>query len=163
MSKELIIGALPALNLYALIFDRRNGQVARTTTQVFEDYNSANYADYDVPYTEFGTNSNVYSADFPAWIPAGVYEIITKIRSGGSPVEADARVASGKGGGETFYWNGDRIVPLQNLAGRLAGEVVFDKTARTITVYDGGGIIGGVILFTLQVEGDLNSTKLILL
>jgi hypothetical protein len=100
--KELQYSALAAANYYALIF---NGSAQVWNGAAFETFVDANIGNYDLPMTQEGTASLIYTADVPA-LAAGRYSAIVKTRAGGSPSISDALA----GGPWTFDWDGAAVV-----------------------------------------------------
>jgi hypothetical protein len=109
MANEVIFRFRTGQTCGFLVFNR-NGQVWRTDTNVFENYASANYANYPTSAVGQGTSSPYYVGNFPSAIPAGVYSISAFQQIGGSPAETDPVVATGD-----FQWNGTAEFPLSDL------------------------------------------------
>lgn len=101
MSNELTTANTSGLTLYAHIL---NASAQRWNGSAFETYVAANYANYDVAFTEQGT-SGIYAGNFPSSISAGSYEIYIYQQGGGSPAQGDVVVAA-----STFNWNGSAEV-----------------------------------------------------
>ncbi len=97
MSNELGASYLPANTVYFLL---RNSTGSIYNGATFEAYLTANYATYVILATQQGTASGFYTVNMPA-VAAGVYEIVAKSQSGGSPAEADIGVGEGQ-----IQWNG---------------------------------------------------------
>lgn len=90
------------------------GEWWNTVGGAFEAFNAANWADYDLAATEFGT-SGIYRANMPA-AAAGSYNLTARRRAGGSPAQSDPIV--GDGGIE---WSGTVVNSLDTV--RLANGV----------------------------------------
>jgi hypothetical protein len=104
------------------------GQWLNRNAEAFEPFNPVNFAEYDVPATEFGS-SKLYEADMPAWVPAGVYNVTARNRAAGAPpaaaAQSDAVVAVG-----TIVWGGAAVVD----SSRLLELFEADEVIRTDTV-----------------------------
>lgn len=85
---------------YALIFD--GDQIWDDVNDVFEAWDDADIDDYDVVLAELGT-SKIYSGDFPAAIPPGIYTII--VRTGSPAAAGDNPIA----GLSYVYWSGSQL------------------------------------------------------
>jgi len=79
-----------ATGVYAMVFDATGG-VWATDSSAFETYATVDITDYDIPFVEYGTASQIFRATFPTAIPAGIYHIFVKDGSG-TPAEADTYV-----------------------------------------------------------------------
>lgn len=108
MAGELQASYRTGRTCYFLIRSR-TGTIWNGTT--FETYATANYATYDLAATEQGTASSFFVATFPTAISAGVYSVVLKDQSGGTPAETDVTVATGE-----VHWNGTATIPLSDLA-----------------------------------------------
>ena len=97
----------------------------------FEAYNSLDWADYAVSLTEQGSTA-IYQGNFPAAVPAGVFDIDARRQIGASPATTDVTVATG-----SEEWNGTKTVPLSDLAtsGQLS-QLVPIKLARSYQIKD---------------------------
>lgn len=109
-------GGGAGLTMYARILGSGNS-VWNTSgsTGGFEAFTSGNWTDYDISCVEQGV-SQVYVGDFPAAVPAGVYDVEGRRQAGGAPAQTDAMVAAG-----TVHWNGSKAMPLSDLA--TSGQV----------------------------------------
>lgn len=109
MAKEIqIVTDTSGQTLYAQVFRSTDGKVWNTAgTPAFEDYVTANIADYDVAMTEQGTASKAYMGTFPSAIDAGTYYVRILIRAGGSPAETDSLAGVG-----TIHWDGAAVVDV---------------------------------------------------
>lgn len=94
------------VNIYAVVRNA-SGQVWNTVGAAFENYNAANWTDYDIALTEQGV-SGYYVGNFPAAV-AGVYAIEARQRAGGSPAVSDSIV-----GGANLDWSGTAIAGIKN-------------------------------------------------
>ncbi len=96
----------------------------------FENYATANYADYAISMTEQGTASAYYVGSVPAALPPGVYNVEAKVRAAGSPLETDQRVGVGE-----LQWDGASPIGLAGLAssGQL-GQFLPVRLARGVMV-----------------------------
>lgn len=65
-------------------------------------YVSANYSEYPVSATEQGS-SGYYVGNMPS-SPAGTYNVVAKLQSGGSPAESDITIGEG-----TIVWDGAEV------------------------------------------------------
>jgi len=76
-------------NLYAFIWDVDEEKIAYLSGEVFEGYGTGGHdaADYAITLAEKGGGR--YSADWPSWIPVGLYDIVIKIRGGATPDDDD--------------------------------------------------------------------------
>lgn len=109
MAGEIQVAYQAAATVYVLIRNR-NGAIWNGST--FETYVTANYATYTVSLTEQGSASGFYAGTFPAGITTpGVYSIVAKRQSGGSPAETDSTIATGD-----LQWNGSTTLPLSDTA-----------------------------------------------
>ena len=122
---------------YGLIFRKSDGFVWRHATSVFEAYNAANYADYDVAGTENGA-SGVYSFDFPAGITGGGgYDIYVKRRVGGSPAQSDLLIWE-----RELWWTGSAPTAPPPAAGTP------EQVTGYLYVYDEDGVVeSGVTIY----------------
>lgn len=119
MAGELrAITGRPGRTCYFLIFDRTS-QVWNGSS--FVAYSTGDYANYDIPATEVGTSLGMYKANFPSTITAGVYDVVLKEQSGGSPAEGDTLIAVQ----DALQWSGTVTLPLSDLAtsGQLATAI----------------------------------------
>ncbi len=107
MASELQFSFAAGRTTYVLV---RNviGQIWNGSA--FVAYNSSNYSLYTISATEQGAASGFYTATFPSAIVAGVYYIVAKNQTGGSPAETDATAATGD-----YQWNGTNTLPLSDL------------------------------------------------
>lgn len=94
------------LNIY---FQLRNSVGQIWNGSMFETYATANIATYNINATEQGTASRLYVATMPT-STAGSYNIIAKVRSGGSPAETDVTIAEGE-----IEWSGTVVVSLSSV------------------------------------------------
>jgi hypothetical protein len=85
------------ITVYALIWNQ-DGQFWNGTA--FETYTTANYLNYDIPMTELGTASGIYSVAFPTAIPTGLYYVSIRRQIGGATDETDRNVGFG-----SYVWN----------------------------------------------------------
>jgi hypothetical protein len=76
----------------------------------FEGFDSDHWTDYDVALTEQGA-SNIYVGNFPAAVPAGVFDIDARQQAAGSPAQTDNCFAGGE-----VEWDGTKRLPLSDLA-----------------------------------------------
>ena len=74
----------------------------------FEAYNVANWANYDVALTEYGS-SGLYSASIPA-MAAATYVAVLFDQGGGAVAEGDPTV-----GAATIAWDGSAIVDTSDI------------------------------------------------
>lgn len=110
MAKEIQALGTTATTLYAQIIRATDGKIWNTSgTPAFENYSTANIADYDIAMTEAGTASGYFTGDFPSSITIGLYSIIVRQRAGGSPAESDIVVASGN-----IEWTGTVVNCISN-------------------------------------------------
>ena len=101
MSNEIQFDGVTATTCYVNLWNSV-GQVYNTSTQAFEAYLTANYANYKIAGVEQGTASGMFLASVPSTgVPAGYYKVYAYQQAGGSPVEADLRIAAGD-----IYWSG---------------------------------------------------------
>lgn len=94
----------------------------------FEDYLTANFANYPIAGTEQGAASAYYTGDMPAVSP-GVYYVVAKERIGGSPAESDISIGWGQ-----VEWTGVAILPLAGvpISGSLSGQIVSVASGTTV-------------------------------
>lgn len=78
----------------------------------FSAYLTASYSSYPITAVEQGSASGYYTANFPATIVPGSYNIVAKQRVGGSPAESDPTI----GVQDAFQWNGSAVAPLSDTA-----------------------------------------------
>lgn len=123
MAGEIAIqtGLSTSTVLYYLIRNNTS-QVWNTNTLAFENYLSANYANYSVAMVGQGVVSGYFDGTFPPSIIPGEYNISVLRQSGGSPTEGDPFV-----GGGGYQWNGQVTLALSFLAtsGQVAGVSPF--------------------------------------
>lgn len=81
------------------------GTIWNTAGAALEAYNAANIADYDIAATEQGSGG-LYVGNMPA-AAAGVYNIVAKVRAGGSPAESDVTVGVGE-----IEWDGSAVAGI---------------------------------------------------
>lgn len=155
MAKEIQV-AYPtsAVNLYAVILSSV-GQFYNTVGAAFENFNAANWADYDIALTEQST-TGVYLGDFPA-LAAGTYSIAFFLRAGGSPAVTDDAIAAG-----IIGWDGSAVInppsvamiqagtSLLDLAVMIQGDgtaaAKFTAAALSLAPTGGGGAGGGMTI-----------------
>jgi hypothetical protein len=105
MSKEIQALAAPGSVVYAQIIRETDGKIWNTSgTPAFEDYVTANIANYAIAMAQAGTASGIYTGTFPSTIPAGRYSVVARVRAGGSPAEADAVAGAGE-----ILWDGTAV------------------------------------------------------
>lgn len=116
MAKEIqIVTDTSGQTLYAQVFRATDGKVWNTAgTPAFEDYATANIADYDIALTEQGTASKIYMGTFPSGIAAGDYLVRVLIRAGGSPAETDALAGAGP-----LHWDGSTVIDVTTVHANL--------------------------------------------
>jgi hypothetical protein len=116
------------------------GQWWNAVLEEFEAFNAANWTDYDVAATEFGT-SGVYAASLPAG-PTGIIHWRARRRAGGSPAQSDTIVDQG-----WIDWSGSFV---RNLSGViLANESTHGGPSAGIT------LDGLTIQNHLSIDGNL--------
>lgn len=118
MSKE-ISGISPSGTLYARV---KNKAGLWWNGSSFEEFSSANYANYVIAMTEEG-NSNEYVADFPAGITAGGTYTWRVHRTTGSPNEGDLVVNTG-----TTDWTGSASISVAS--GSMSGSEFYEYILR---------------------------------
>jgi hypothetical protein len=111
MAGEIQVPFQTGKTVYALIRDR-NAKVWNTSGGVgaFESYLTANFSSYTISLTEQGTSA-YFAGAWPSAIPAGVYNLVAKSQTGGSPAETDTTIAQG-----SEQWNGTALAPLSDTA-----------------------------------------------
>jgi hypothetical protein len=107
MAQELQTDYLTGKTVYFLV---RNTVGQIWNGAAFENYTTANFANYFITATEQGTASGFYTATFPAAIAAGVYNIVSKQQVGGSPAETDISIGWGP-----EQWDGSHVLPLSGV------------------------------------------------
>jgi hypothetical protein len=116
------------------------GQWWNAVLEEFEGFNAANWTDYDVAATEFGT-SGVYVAAMPLG-PTGIIHWRARRQAGGSPAQSDTIVDQG-----WIDWSGSFV---RNLSGViLANESSHGGPAAGIT------LDGFTIQNHLSIDGNL--------
>lgn len=132
MGNELQIDYLTGKAVYFLL---RNeiGQIWNGAA--FENYVTANFANYPISGIEQGTGSAYYTGDMPA-VAAGVYFPTAKERVGGSYAETDISI----GWENAFQWKGTKILPLSEvpISGSMSGQIV--SIASGVTYLASGSI-----------------------
>jgi hypothetical protein len=89
MAGELQALAPTGSTVYGQVINESTGQIWNTAgTPAFENYATANIADYDVAMTEQGTASGFFKGNKPAF-GAVLVTVMYRIRAGGSPAEPD--------------------------------------------------------------------------
>ena len=121
------------------------GQWYNTVGAAFEAFNAANWTDYDLAGTEFGT-SGMYSADMPA-VAAGAYSLSARHRAGGSPAQTDAVVAAGE-----IQWDGSAVVTMSSRATQASVDTVDDFLDTEVAA-----IKGKTDSLTFTVAGQLDA------
>jgi hypothetical protein len=146
MANEIPWVATAGLTLYAQIFNSV-GQFWNTNSAAFENYATANIADYDIALTEQGVASGVYFGTFPPAIANGGYTCIVRSRAGGAPAESDFAL-----GTIDIQWNSTTgaTVPLTSVILNPAGldPVVVEaglnaRQAISVIVATTGGKVSG--------------------
>ena len=89
MAQKLKLAYETGRTVYALAYDY-NADIWNSAA--FVTYATANRATYDIPMTELGTASGVYTATFPV-VAAGSYSVIYYEQLGASPAESDTLLA----------------------------------------------------------------------
>jgi len=141
MAGTLTVTHTTGATVYGHIFavsGSNDGKIADVVAQAFDAYATGDIADYDLPLTELGTASQVYQVAFPAWIAAGIYRVIFRVQSGGSPAETDTVLES-----RLVYWGGASFVDLSEVHAILCNDVEIDHDAGTVKPYDDAGYAGG--------------------
>lgn len=122
MAGELECTHVTAKTVYFLV---RNAVGQIWNGSAFENYLTANYANYPITGTEQGTASGVYVGTMPA-AAAGSYNVLGLERVGGSPAETDTKVAAGN-----LEWDGSVVLSLSGIAAKVWAQVLFSTyTAR---------------------------------
>ena len=128
MANEIRVDFVPALNLFACIWDLSQ-QVWQVAGQVFEAWGagSRTAADYDIALTDNGGGH--YSGDFDTNITAGEYEILIYQRLGASPADTDPPIYSyrRKWGGSRL-WSDLNIKLETTISAVHTADRVFDLT-----------------------------------
>lgn len=106
MANELQVDHLTGRTVYFLV---RNTVGQIWNGSAFENYTTANLANYAIVATEQGTASAYYAANMPA-AAAGSYNVLAKDRAGGSAAETDITVGSGP-----IEWDGSAVIPLSGV------------------------------------------------
>ena len=116
MANEIQIQHASGKTLYAVLRNDQ-GQAYNTSSESFEAYATANYADYVVALTEQGTASGYYSATIPSTLTS-LAQLSVDVRSqvGGSPAETDGFV-----GGGNIEWDGSAVRKLSDTS--TSGQV----------------------------------------
>ena len=124
MAAELQIDLSQTAQTVYFLIRSSVGQVWNTNTAALENYNTSHYANYAIAATEQGTASGFYVATFPTGITTtGVYSVVAKIQSGGSPAETDTSVGWGD-----QYWDGTNL--LTNYLPANFEQLVVSSTGR---------------------------------
>lgn len=123
MANEIEIHGSSGLTLYGLVRNA-SGQVWRPATPAFENYNSANYANYatTIAFVEQGA-TGVYLGAFPVAILAGNYRLDARRQAAGSPAVSDVVFAAGN-----FSWDGAAEVLGGSTPAQIA-DAVWDEVA----------------------------------
>lgn len=108
MANEILLAYETGLTPY---FTVMNAAGQRWNGSAFENYNAANWGDYDVALTEQGATGD-YLGTFPASIPAGVYRLTLYAQAGGSPGVDDEKLDA-----ILFGWDGSAEVTLHMVDG----------------------------------------------
>ena len=130
MANKLTLLAEPNITAYALIF---NGDGQVWNGAAFETYNAANIGNYDVPFSQQGTGSGVYTATFPAAITtSGEYHVAAHQQAGGSPDSSDTRLSA-----ETKDWDGTEFVGRESFFARIkfTRDPVTNRDKYTVIFY----------------------------
>lgn len=131
MAGELGASFLTGKTAYFLVRNRTS-QIWSTSggTGAFENYSTANYANYSISASEQGTASAYYTATMPAAVPAGTYGSVLKQQIAGSVAETDPTVAAGN-----VEWNGTALTPLSDVAtsGQI-GQIAPLRISRGVAV-----------------------------
>lgn len=119
------------LTIYGLIWNQ-DGDFWNGSS--FEAYVTANYGNYDIPMTELGTASGIYSVAFPTSISSGVYYVAIRREIGGATDETDRNVGFG-----SFVWNAldDSFVFLDPVEQDIRIEGSVNDGAPTAGSFDG--------------------------
>lgn len=110
MSSELQQDYLSGKVVYYLL---RNSSAQIWNGVTFENYTTANFANYPITSTEQGAASGYYVGNMPS-ISAGVYSVIAKQQVGGSPAESDITIGTG-----TIIWDGSSIQTISSIVAAL--------------------------------------------
>jgi len=111
-----VAGELQALDatgstVYGQVVNEATAQFWNTSgTPAFENYATANIANYAITMTELGTASGVYKGNMPA-VPAGIFTVVYRRRAGGVPAESDPVVHL-----QSVPWDGAAVVTLTSRA-----------------------------------------------
>ena len=108
---------------YAIVRNA-TAQPWNTGSGAFENYLTANYANYAISCTQQSVTSPNYQGSFPTGIGPGMYGITALQQLGGSPAESDPVVANGN-----LEWNGVKPLPRSDL--QISGQ------APLINIYKG--------------------------
>lgn len=134
---KILVAFQSGATLYVILLNSVTGQVWNAVDEAWEDYNSANWAEYAVALTEL-TGSGLYTAAFPTGIAddvltvAGFYQ-----QAGGSPTLGDTPAAglNATQGVNVVAVAGDADVALtlqQNLKAGLRGAAAGTPTVSVI-------------------------------
>ncbi len=136
MASELQTDYLTAKTVYFLL---RNSVGQIWNGAAFEAYVTANYANYDIAGTEQGTASGYYVGNMPA-VAAGIYYLVAKEQTGGSPAETDISIGAGE-----INWTGTVVPSLSTVT--LSSGLSFLASGGT---YIASGAFVNVPLGTLS-------------
>ena len=92
MAKEIEFTDTTGQADYANVLNA-TGQWYNTVGAAFENFNAANWSQYKIAATEYGS-SGVYEADMPS-VAAASYNLVARRQAGGSPAQSDTIVGTG--------------------------------------------------------------------
>ena len=155
MSNPIETGYITGRTIYVVI--HYNGQVWNTGTNLFENYNSAHWANYAISLNE-QSGSGYYSASYPSQIAAGTLstEVIYQ-QTGGSPALGDTIIGLGASQGVNMMqvaYDQNAVLNFQKSASTIVQATAVTGTLSTtqmttnLTVAVNDFYVGRIIIWT---------------
>ena len=145
--------AIDITTLYACVFNS-SGQVYDLTDPGWETFDDSLIDRYDIPLTEVGDNSGLYTGTFPA-IVAGVYTVVCYNGDKGNPND-DTVIGNGE-----MCWDGTAEITrsaldalIDTVKAETASIQVETTALDTLTKASGDGDLAAVLADTNELQGD---------
>jgi hypothetical protein len=142
VANELQIATTSAGMVAYAILRNAVGQAYNAATLAFEDYVTADLANYVITLAEQGTASRYYAGAMPA-LAADVYAIAFYQRVGSDPAETDTLL-----GHALVQWSGSAVLPLAalgsalaSLSGRIPAALVSGRIDANVGDFTGAALL----------------------
>lgn len=148
MAVDTFVGTSGSTYYVVVIRTSDGGWWNTAGTPAFEAFNAANYTNYGIAATEFGS-TGIFQYTIPA-MAAGLYNVQAKLQAGGSPAASDTN-----GPGGWLDWSGTAVIRQSQLAdtshggasATIVADITGDLSALTTALtegYRGTGATGSI-------------------